>query len=185
MIDGALAARSSRVVRSGRTWSFVLHDGNPAVTITQNDVRQIQLAKAALYAGVKLLMEHAGVTRVDSIRLAGAFGSHIDPRYAMVLGMIPDCELDRVRSAGNAAGTGAVIALLNLEARAEIEAVVHGIEKIETAVEPRFQEFFVDAMAIPNKADRFPRLFSVVRAPAAGTAANEDRFRRRRRKRAE
>jgi len=99
--------------------------------------------------------------------------------------MIPDCELDRVRSAGNAAGTGAVIALLNLEARAEIEAVVHGIEKIETAVEPRFQEFFVDAMAIPNKADRFPRLFSVVRAPATGTAANEDRFRRRRRKRAE
>jgi uncharacterized 2Fe-2S/4Fe-4S cluster protein (DUF4445 family) len=185
VIDGALAARSSRLVRSGRTWSFVLHDGNPAVTITQNDVRQIQLAKAALYAGVKLLMEHAGVTQVDNIRLAGAFGSHIDPRYAMVLGMIPDCELDRVRSAGNAAGTGAVIALLNLEARAEIEAVVHGIEKIETAVEPRFQEFFVDAMAIPNKADRFPRLFSVVRAPATGTAANEDRFRRRRRKRAE
>ena len=184
VIDGALAERSSRLVRAERTWSFVLHDGDSGVTVTQNDVRQIQLAKAALYAGAKLLMDRAGVTQVDRIRLAGAFGSHIDPRYAMVLGLIPDCDLDRVGSAGNAAGTGAVIALLNLEAREEIETIVRRIDKVETAVEPKFQEHFVDAMAIPNKKDRFPRLFSVVQAPAVVAAANEGRSRRRHRGRA-
>ncbi len=84
--------------------------------ITQNDVRAIQLAKAALYAGVALLMERIGIEQVDRIRLAGAFGSHIDVKYAMILGMVPDCELREVRSAGNAAGTGARIALLDATA---------------------------------------------------------------------
>ena len=119
--------------------------------VTQNDVRQIQLAKAALYAGVKLLLDRAGIEKVDRIRLAGAFGSHIDPKYAMVLGLIPDCDLTKVDSAGNAAGTGARIALLNVAARREIEKVVREVEKIETAIEPKFQEYFVDAMALPNK----------------------------------
>ena len=81
--------------------------------ILQTDVRAIQLAKAALYAGARLLMDHLGIDRVDRITLAGAFGSHIDVKYAMVLGLIPDCELAKVASAGNAAGTGARIALLN------------------------------------------------------------------------
>ena len=92
--------------------------------VSQNDIRAIQLAKAALYAGARLLMDRLGVDSVDRITLAGAFGSHIDPVYAMVLGMIPDCPLDKVGSAGNAAGTGARIALLNRKARAEIEEVV-------------------------------------------------------------
>ncbi len=107
---------------------------------------------------------------MDRIRLAGAFGSHIDVKYAMVLGLIPDCDLDKVDSAGNAAGTGARIALLNVAARREIESLVRQIEKIETAVEPRFQEYFVDAMAIPNKTDSFPQLFSRVKQPAPKTA---------------
>ena len=119
--------------------------------ITQGDVRAIQLAKAALYAGARLLMDRLGVETVGRVTLAGAFGSHIDPLYAMVLGMIPDCPLDRVGSAGNAAGTGARIALLNRRARAEIERTVERIEKVETAIEPRFQEHFVAAMAIPHK----------------------------------
>ena len=89
--------------------------------ITQNDVRAIQLAKAALYAGIALLMERLGVDHVDRIRLAGAFGSHIDVKYATVLGMVPDCDLAHVRSAGNAAGTGARIALLDADARGVIE----------------------------------------------------------------
>ena len=76
-------------------------------------MRAIQLAKAALYAGVRLLMDKLGLDSVDRIRLAGAFGSHIDVKYAMILGLIPDCPLDKVQSAGNAAGTGARIALLN------------------------------------------------------------------------
>jgi uncharacterized 2Fe-2S/4Fe-4S cluster protein (DUF4445 family) len=171
VIDGTLAARSARIIADQRTWSYVLYDGEQTITVTQNDVRQIQLAKAALYAGIKLLMDKAGVTSIDRIRLAGAFGSHIDSKHAMVLGLIPDCKLDRVSSAGNAAGTGARIALLNREARKEIETVVRSIQKIETAIEPKFQEYFVGAMAFPHKTDAFPELFSVVKRPAPKTTA--------------
>ena len=101
------AGRSDRIVEDGRTFAYVLHRGDVEVRVTQNDVRAIQLAKAALYAGVRLLMDRLGVERVDRIRLAGAFGSHIDVKYAMVLGLVPDCALEHVTSAGNAAGTGA------------------------------------------------------------------------------
>ena len=141
------------------------------VTVTQTDVRQIQLAKAALYAGIRLLMDRLEVTSVDRIRLAGAFGSHIDVRYAMALGMIPDCPLDAVSAAGNAAGHGARIALLNQASRREIESVVKSVEKVETAIEPKFQAYFVDAMAIPHGADAFARLGDIfpdrARRPAA------------------
>ncbi len=102
---------------------------------------------------------------MDRIRLAGAFGSHIDVKYAMILGLIPDCALEHVSSAGNAAGTGARIALLNKAARDEIEAVVRRIEKIETAVEPKFQQHFVEAMAIPHKTAPYPNLSKVVTLP--------------------
>ena len=119
--------------------------------ITQNDVRAIQLAKAALYAGIALLMDRLGIDHVDRIRLAGAFGSHIDVKYATMLGMLPDCDLNHVRSAGNAAGTGARIALLDSTSRGVIEDLVRRIEKVETAIEPRFQQHFVEAMAIPHK----------------------------------
>lgn len=185
VVDGSLAERSKRLIAEDRTWSYLLHNGQQRIIVTQNDVRQIQLAKAALYAGAKLLLDRAGLKSVDRIRLAGAFGSHIDPKYAMVLGMIPDCELDKVQSAGNAAGTGARIALLNVGARREIESVVRSIEKIETAVEKKFQEYFVNAMAIPNKTDAFPHLFSVMEKPQAKTVINVNSGRgssRRRRK---
>jgi uncharacterized 2Fe-2S/4Fe-4S cluster protein (DUF4445 family) len=178
-IDGTLAERSSRVVADGRTHAYVLQAGDPELRITQNDVRAIQLAKAALYAGARLLMERMGIARVDRIRLAGAFGSHIDPTYAMLLGMIPDCDLDRVSSAGNAAGTGAVMALLDADARAEIEARVRSVEKIETAVESAFQERFVQAMAIPHATDRFRELSKRITLPMREDAA-APRARRRR-----
>ena len=141
---------SDRVVQDGRTMAYVLHAGDPVIRITQNDVRAIQLAKAALHAGAKLLMEHFGTDKVDRIRLAGAFGAHIDVKYAMILGLIPECDLERVSSAGNAAGTGARIALLDRQSRRLIEQQVRDVVKIETAVEPRFQEHFVAAMAIPG-----------------------------------
>jgi uncharacterized 2Fe-2S/4Fe-4S cluster protein (DUF4445 family) len=133
--------------------------------VTQNDVRAIQLAKAALYAGVKLLMEKQGVETVDTIRFAGAFGSFIDPKYAMVLGLIPDCDLSEVKAVGNAAGTGALMALLNRDHRREIEKEVGRIEKIETALEPHFQQLFIDAMALPNKVDPFTKLAEQVKLP--------------------
>ena len=160
-----MATRSPRILATGRTFSYLLHEGAQNITVTQNDVRAIQLAKAALYAGIKLLMEKLGVETVDTIRLAGAFGSFIDPKYAMVLGLIPDCDLAEVKAVGNAAGTGALMALLNRDHRREIEDTVTRIEKIETALEPHFQQLFIDAMALPNKVDPFPRLASVVTLP--------------------
>jgi uncharacterized 2Fe-2S/4Fe-4S cluster protein (DUF4445 family) len=156
--DGKIgASTSSRVIEDGRTFSYVLFDGDPEIRITQNDVRAIQLAKAALHAGAKLLMERFGADRVDRIRLAGAFGAHIDVKYAMTLGLIPECDLDAVSSAGNAAGTGARIALLDNASRERIENQVRNVEKIETAVEPRFQEHFVASMGIPNGSSKTPK----------------------------
>ncbi|MBK5570677.1 ASKHA domain-containing protein [Ensifer sp. SSB1] len=185
VVDGAMAAKSPRIIPNGRTFSYLLHDGEPRITVTQNDIRAIQLAKAALYAGIKLLMEKQGVDHVDTIRFAGAFGSFIDPKYAMVLGLIPDCDLEDVKAVGNAAGTGALMALLNRGHRREIEQTVSKIEKIETALESKFQEHFVNAMAMPNKVDAFPKLSTVVTLPErkAGGDDGEGGGRRRRRSR--
>ncbi|MGH6947288.1 MAG: ASKHA domain-containing protein [Kiloniellales bacterium] len=182
-LDGAKAAQSPRVQADGRTFAYLLHDGPPVMKITQSDVRAVQLAKAALYAGARLLMDRLGVEAVDRIVLAGAFGSHIDVKYAMVLGMIPDCDLAKVSAAGNAAGTGARIALLNQSARDEIERIVKQVEKVETAVEPRFQEHFVGAMAFPHASEPFPRLAAAVALPPRGTPDTSDEPGRRRRRR--
>jgi len=121
-----------------------------------------------------------GVDRVERIRLAGAFGSHIDVKYAMVLGMIPDCDLAQVSSANNAAGTGARIALLNGASRKEIEARVRGIEKIETAVDPNFQRHFVEAMGIPHSTAPNPELAKMIDLPARVDKPASGRGRRRR-----
>jgi uncharacterized 2Fe-2S/4Fe-4S cluster protein (DUF4445 family) len=181
VVDGSLAERTPRVIPNGRTFAYVLHDGEQRLMITQNDVRAIQLAKAALNAGILLLMERLGVDKVDRIRLAGAFGSHIDVKYAMVLGMIPDCVLSEVTSAGNAAGTGARIALLDSRSRQVIEDTVRRIEKIETAIEPRFQAHFVESMAIPHKTSPYTQLRAAVPLPepkSVAAAASEGRERR-------
>ena len=181
VVDGALAEKTPRVEAVGRTFAYILHEGEPRLQIYQTDVRAIQLAKSALYAGAKLLIERYGAGAPERITLAGAFGSHIDVMYAMALGLIPDCDLSKVAAAGNAAGTGARIALLNLAARAEIEVVVRGVEKIETAIEPRFQEHFVAAMAIPNKVDTFENLAKVIDLPTPrqGDLGGAPRRRRR------
>jgi len=187
IIDGELASRSPLVVADGRTWSYVLYqsdltENQAPILVTQNDIRQIQLAKAALYAGVKLLMDKLDIDHVDRIRLAGAFGSHINVQHAMVLGLIPDCALKQVSSAGNAAGTGARIALLNNQSRNTIEDLVTNIEKIETAMEPKFQQYFVDAMAFPNKTDPFPNLFSTIDKPPEKLITESPGGRKRRRR---
>jgi uncharacterized 2Fe-2S/4Fe-4S cluster protein (DUF4445 family) len=169
LIGGPDQTGTPRCIAEGRTHSYILHDGRaeggPLITVTQGDIRAIQLAKAALYAGAKLLMDEMGVETVDKVTLAGAFGAHISPKHAMVLGMIPDVKLDKVVSAGNAAGTGARIALCNVASRDYIEATVHEIHKVETAIEPRFQEHFVNASAIPNAVDSFPELSKIVTLP--------------------
>ncbi|MFL2562463.1 MAG: ASKHA domain-containing protein [Arenicellales bacterium] len=183
VVDGALSARSPRVIADGRTFAYLLHEGEIRILVTQNDVRAIQLAKAALYAGVRLLMDKLNVDSVDRIRLAGAFGSHIDVKYAMVLGLIPDCALENVTSAGNAAGSGAHIALVDRNSREEIEREIRRIEKIETAVETRFQEHFVEAMAIPHKSARFDELAKAVTLPLQTDAPSDSRLSGRRRRR--
>ncbi len=183
VILGSNSEKSERIVADGRTFAYVLNDADPKIMITQNDIRAIQLAKAALYAGVKLLMERMDVDEVEAIRLAGAFGSHVDVKYAMILGLIPDCELSQVTSAGNAAGTGARIALLDRQSRSEIQHIVRNIEKVETAVEPSFQSHFVDAMAIPHKTAKYKHLNTIVDLPAQASEPSSDSERRRRRRR--
>lgn len=192
LIGPAEQTGTARCVAEGRTHSYLIHDatdeGGPRIAVTQGDIRAIQLAKSALYAGARLLMDERGVDRVDRVVLAGAFGAHISPLHAMVLGMIPDVPLDKVTSAGNAAGTGARIALCNIAARAEIEQTVRQITKVETAIEPKFQEHFVAANAIPHKTDPFSDLRKAVPLPSpsfniGAEAADAQGGRRRRRRR--
>ncbi|MBY6089704.1 ASKHA domain-containing protein [Maritimibacter alkaliphilus] len=189
LIGSAEQTGTARCVPDGRTHSYLIWDGSaeggPRITVTQGDIRAIQLAKAALYAGARLLMDERGVETVDRVVLAGAFGAHISPKHAMVLGMIPDVPLDKVASAGNAAGTGARIALCNRAARAQIEGDVQAITKVETAIAPKFQEHFVAANALPHASDPFPHLSSVVTLPevsfnTGGDGAGGGRRRRRR-----
>jgi len=186
VIDGENAGRSDRVRADGSIFSYLIREGEPEIKIIQSDVRAIQLAKGALYAGARLLMDRLGIDKVDRISLAGAFGSHIDPKYAMLLGMIPDCPLDKVSAAGNAAGTGSRVALLNKSARSEIEGLVKQIEKVETAVEPAFQQHFIKAIAIPHGADAFPNLRRIVKLPENKSAQkakeNNTIYRRQQRK---
>jgi len=190
LIGSAAQTGTERSIPEGRTHAYLIHDGSadggPRITVTQGDIRAIQLAKSALYAGARLLMDEMEVDTVDRVVLAGAFGAHISAKHAMVLGMIPDVPLEKVTSAGNAAGTGARIALCNLTAREAITRTVREITKVETAIEPKFQDHFVAANAIPHATDPFPELGKVVSLPVVGFNAQGDgsdggRVRRRRR----
>lgn len=129
-----------------------------AITVHSDDVRAIQLGKAALYAGTKLLMKRLGLERVDRIVLAGGFGSYIDPKHAMLIGLIPDCEPAKVTAVGNAAGDGARMILLDKAKRAEAQWAARWVRYVETAVEPGFQDEFVGAINLPHAADSFPHL---------------------------
>ncbi|HSR47679.1 MAG TPA: ASKHA domain-containing protein, partial [Anaerolineales bacterium] len=180
--DGLFDERheSGRLRRNGRTFEYVLVGASASATgseivISQSDVRAIQLAKAALHTGARLLMNRLGVERVDQILLAGAFGSYISPVHAMVLGMIPDCDLDRVRAVGNAAGDGARIALLNRDARVEAARLADWVEHVQIAVDPDFQESFVAAMSLPHASESYPHLEGIL-SPGGET---EPRRRRR------
>jgi uncharacterized 2Fe-2S/4Fe-4S cluster protein (DUF4445 family) len=175
-----------RIQRIGRAVAYVLATADQTSTgepilVTQEDVRAIQLAKAALYAGAKLLMKRAGLIKVDRIVLAGAFGSYINPKHAMVLGLIPDCDLTMVYAVGNAAGDGARIVLLNRARRREAQQVARWVEYVETAIEPEFQREFVAAMRLPHGSDPFPHLEGILPAPSA-LESQSDRPRRRRRR---
>ncbi len=170
VIQGSQATRTPYVEAEERTFRYMIRPGPAPLFISQNDVRQIQLAGAALRAGIDLLMEHAGITTVGDVRLAGAFGAHIDPLYALVLGLVPDCPLNAIKSVGNSSGAGATRMLLSAALRHEIAQTVKQIEKIETATEPRFQELFVAAMAFPHQTAPSTELSKVVDLPERRTS---------------
>jgi uncharacterized 2Fe-2S/4Fe-4S cluster protein (DUF4445 family) len=182
-IDPSLAGRSDRLRSADRLGEYCLVNADDSATgqpivITQNDVRAIQLAKAALYTGAKLLMVEKGVERVDRIILCGAFGTYIDPRHAMILGMIPDCDLERVYAAGNAAGDGARIALLNQGQRREAARLAKWVHHVQIATSPEFQEEFVAALGLPHSRDAFPHLSGII--PEPGPAKKGPRRSKRR-----
>ena len=132
------------------------------IVITQKDIRQIQLAKGALYCGCKLMMRRMGIEKVDRVKIAGAFGTHVDREKALIMGLFPDCEIDKIISVGNAAGDGARAALLNRRKREEANWVSRNVEYIELTVEKDFQEQFIQAMQIPHMKDEFPHVKGLV-----------------------
>jgi len=132
------------------------------IVITQKDIRQIQLAKGAVYSGCKLMMRRMGIDRVDVVKIAGAFGNHVDPEKALIMGLFPDCEIERIVSVGNAAGDGARAALLNRKKRQEADWVSRNVQYLELTVEKDFQQQFVEALQIPHMKDAFPHLKGIV-----------------------
>jgi len=128
------------------------------ITITQGDVRALQLAKGALYTGAKLMMKRLGIEKLDRVILAGAFGSHINREASMVLGLFPDCEIEKVYAVGNAAGDGSRMALLNRHKRTEANERARWVEFVEIATDPLFEREFMMAMHIPHMKDKFPNV---------------------------
>jgi uncharacterized 2Fe-2S/4Fe-4S cluster protein (DUF4445 family) len=132
------------------------------VVITQKDIRQIQLAKGALYAGCKIMMQHLGIDHVDRVKIAGAFGTHVDRKKALIMGLFPDCDPDAIEAIGNAAGDGARIVLMNRDMRTEADRLSRRTEYIELSTDAGFQEAFVAALEIPHSTDPFPHLKGLV-----------------------
>ena len=163
MVKAGIIEESGRFNRKLVSPRFSITDEGPAfviawasetslgrdITVSIDDVRAVQLAKGAMYAGVRILMEKLGVTELDKVILAGAFGSYINKENALAIGLFPDCALERVYSVGNAAGDGARLALISLDKRREAEEIARKVEYVELTVEPEFQKYFVDALHFP------------------------------------
>jgi uncharacterized 2Fe-2S/4Fe-4S cluster protein (DUF4445 family) len=152
-----------RMRESEDGWEYVLAWADETsigqdVTVNQGDIRAVQLAKGAMYAGTKLMMRRLGIEKLDRVILAGAFGSYIDPTQAMIMGLFPDCDLEKVYAVGNAAGDGARIALLNVDKREEANKYARKVEYVELTVEGDFEKQFAQAMYFPHMKDKFPHL---------------------------
>ena len=158
----------SKRIRQGESgWEYVIAWAEETsigrdIPMTQQDVRQIQLAKAALFTASRTLLNRSGLESPDKIILAGGFGSYIDKEKAMLIGLIPDCELDRVYAVGNAAGDGARIALLNVEKRNEIDGVTRKVERFELPTDPEFQNQFMLATSFPHMSEPFPHIAHLI-----------------------
>ena len=179
LIGSAAQTGSNRCTSSERTNTYLLYSDNKvSLSITNMDIRAIQLAKAALHASFKILLEKSKVNRIDSILLAGAFGSQISPEHALIIGLVPDAQVSQIVASGNSAGAGAIIALLDVSSRREISSLVRKVHKIETAVEPSFQKHFVEGSAFPDNSSSHPELFKIKELPNVNF--NQKRLRRQR-----
>jgi len=158
----------SRRIREGESgWEYVIAWAEETsigrdIPMTQQDVRQIQLAKAALFTAARTLLKRTGLQSPDKIILAGGFGSYIDKEKAMLIGLIPDCELKNVYAVGNAAGDGARIALLNVEKRDEIDSVTRRVERFELPTDPEFQNQFMLATSFPHMSEPFEHIAHLI-----------------------
>jgi len=142
-----------RVAGQGHTWEFVL-SWEPHIAVTQEDVRQLQLAKGTILCGVRLLMEELGIdaSHISAVSLAGAFGNYVDKRSALGIGMLPTTiPMDRIQGVGNAAGQGARMTLLSRSVRRRAEALVRTIDYFELSKHPNFEDRFVDALSFPQR----------------------------------
>ncbi|MBK6790952.1 MAG: DUF4445 domain-containing protein [Anaerolineales bacterium] len=158
---------STRIRKGESGWEYVIAWAEETsigrdIPMTQQDVRQIQLAKAALFTAARTLLKRSGLESPDKIILAGGFGSYIDKEKAMLIGLIPDCELPNVYAVGNSAGDGARIALLNVEKRREIEAVTRRVERFELPTDPEFQNQFMLATSFPHMSEPFPHIAHLI-----------------------
>jgi uncharacterized 2Fe-2S/4Fe-4S cluster protein (DUF4445 family) len=158
---------SSRIRKIKSGYEFIIAKAEETaigrdITITSQDIRQVQLAKGAVYAGTKVMMETVGFSSIDRVILAGAFGSYIDPEKALVLGLFPDCELQEITGVGNAAGDGARLALLNKEKRREANDIARRIGYIELTLCKDFSDQFALAMHFPHMRDPFPHLRGLI-----------------------
>jgi uncharacterized 2Fe-2S/4Fe-4S cluster protein (DUF4445 family) len=158
---------SERIREGASGWEYVIAWADETsigrdIPITQQDVRQIQLAKAALFTAARTLLKRSNLESPDKIILAGGFGSYIDKERAMLIGLIPDCALENVYAVGNAAGDGARIALLNVEKRKEIESVTARLERIELPTDPDFQNEFMLACNLPHMSEPFPHIAHLI-----------------------
>ncbi len=179
LIGSAAQTGSNRCTSSERTNSYLLYSDNKvSLSITNMDIRAIQLAKAALHASFKILLEKSRVNKIDSILLAGAFGSQISPEHALIIGLVPDAQVSQIEASGNSAGAGSIIALLDVSSRREISSLVRKVHKIETAVEPSFQKYFVEGSAFPDNSSTHPELFKLKELPNVNF--NQKRLRRQR-----
>jgi uncharacterized 2Fe-2S/4Fe-4S cluster protein (DUF4445 family) len=132
------------------------------IVVCQKDIRAIQLAKGAMYAGARIMMNKMGAKKLDKVVLAGAFGSYIDKISAAVIGLFPDCDPERVQAVGNAAGDGARMALLDAAKRVEADVRAREVEYVELTVEPQFNHIFTQSLIFPHGEDAFPSLKNIL-----------------------
>lgn len=154
--DGRFVAGSHAQVRpqaSGHGQEMLLAPAKRSATardivLTQADVRSVQLGKAALRAGIEILLKESGVAQLDRIYLAGTFGNHLDPNDILRIGMVPPVAVERIRSIGNAAGDGARMALFNRHHRRRAAKLARDMRVIELTMRPEFQDLFVGCTAL-------------------------------------